>query len=466
MRVSWCVLFAAASIVLAGSPSAAQPSASAAAIYRVYLANGTALPIYGDAASTGDRVVFNLAIVRADGRLTLQLMTLPASQVDLVRTRRHAQAMRARVYAASRGEVDYASMLAAFAEQLSRLAVIDDRDGQLAEAQTLRLRLAAWPGDHFNYRAADVTRLVELLDAVIAGAALPPDVGRRPVPAPAGAGTPASGPASVSLDLTYDGAGESATGVSAADSVEAALSVAAIADVGAERIAVLRAAGAATTDPSLQRRVAAELERELEAELRYAALANEFRERAVTARRTGSVRRVEVLQAELPARDLALGRRRPQQVEILAAELAAVRDATAERRAALDRFRQNVRALVTYEHGVRPAFSGLDAIAPLLLGLRDLAAVPYQRLLGAEQRLQGWRDLVDAVVPPPDVVGAHATLVSALRMAQEACVRRRLADVTTRESTAREAASAAAGALLLGARARADLVGALSPPRD
>ena len=55
----------------------------------------------------------------------------------------------------------------------------------------------------------------------------------------------------------------------------------------------------------------------------------------------------------------------------------------------------------------------------------------------------------------------HATLISALRMAVEATARRREAAATNAMATMRAASSAAAGALLLGDRARADLVNSL-----
>jgi hypothetical protein len=50
-------------------------------------------------------------------------------------------------------------------------------------------------------------------------------------------------------------------------------------------------------------------------------------------------------------------------------------------------------------------------------------------------------------------------------MAREACERRRLAVITNKTQTAREASSAAAGALLLAGAVQADLVTGLFPPK-
>jgi hypothetical protein len=89
----------------------------------------------------------------------------------------------------------------------------------------------------------------------------------------------------------------------------------------------------------------------------------------------------------------------------------------------------------------------------------------FDRLVNAVERLEALQQQVAAIAPPKDVAGVHATLVSALAMAHEACARRREAVVTNDLQMARNASSAAAGALLLVSRARADLVTALYPPK-
>ena len=58
----------------------------------------------------------------------------------------------------------------------------------------------------------------------------------------------------------------------------------------------------------------------------------------------------------------------------------------------------------------------------------------------------------------------HATLESAVHMAGAAADRRRTAVITNAVAVAREASSAAAGALILLDRARADLAQLLQPP--
>ncbi|MCC7008629.1 MAG: hypothetical protein IT184_07415 [Acidobacteria bacterium] len=446
MRRRW--LLGILAMLWASGGAAAQSPLSPTAFHRVFLTTGEALPTYGGAATVGDRLIFTLAIVHADGTFALQLMSLPVSRVDLGRTTRYARALRERAYAVTRGDAEYAAFVADVGQELSAMAALDDRALQVARALIVRQRLLAWPRDHFNYRASDVAQLVARLDAVL-----------REQPS-------SDGPASIAFELTSDAGMAVLPPPAASDSIDAAAVAADAADIGEERVAILRAALAAASDESVRRRLALRLERELEAELRYAALVGDLRARAAAARRSGDAGAVETLRDELPARDAALGHRRPQIVERLAVELGLAADAARARRAALDRYRATIGALVEYERRIRPAFSGLSGLETLLARLRDVERVPYERTLAAERRVQRWRDLVDAVAPPADLAGVHATLASALRMAQEACVRRRLADVTARDAPAREAASAAAGALLLGDRARGDLVAALLPPRD
>jgi hypothetical protein len=80
------------------------------AIFRVYLKSGQALPAYGESALVGDRVVFTLLLGVSPAPRSMQLMSLPAANVDLDRTRRYANTIRAKHYAATRGELDYAAM--------------------------------------------------------------------------------------------------------------------------------------------------------------------------------------------------------------------------------------------------------------------------------------------------------------------------------------------------------------------
>ena len=122
-----CRITLAALLVLSAGISTVETQAiDAGAIFRVFLKTGQALPTYGESAIVGNRVVFTLLVGSAEARAAMQLMSLPAERVDLVRTRRYADAMRARHYAATRGEVDYAAMTQEVQRTLAQLTSVAD----------------------------------------------------------------------------------------------------------------------------------------------------------------------------------------------------------------------------------------------------------------------------------------------------------------------------------------------------
>jgi hypothetical protein len=440
-----------------------------ASTYRVFLKDGRALASYGDAARVGDRIIFNLPVVTkrtdssssssgADGQMpesepfTLQLMSLPVAVVDLERTERYAETMRAKQYAETRGEADFAALTAAVTSNLGLLTGMDDRKRQLTLAEDVRDQVQRWPRTHFHYRARDVQELVGLFSDVI-----------NELRIATGAG--------VSLDLTsgpIEPAREPLFGApTPAESVELALTAAEVADVGEERLAILRTTLAALADasPSVRQAVARRLDVEVKAGAAYGALAAEFRKRADAAVKSGSEAAVEQLQAELLKRDQQLGFRRPADVASLMEELDGRRDAARLRRATLDRHAALQRSFLGYERLIRPAFNGLDGLAGVLKQIRDMKPLAFEGLAGARTRLDRLQERAQLIAPPADLVNVHATLMSALAMAREACTRRQQGSVTTKSQVLSEASAAAAGALMLVDRARQDLVETLFPPR-
>ena len=70
-----------------------------------------------------------------------------------------------------------------------------------------------------------------------------------------------------------------------------------------------------------------------------------------------------------------------------------------------------------------------------------------------------------AIAPPEELSAAHALMVSAAQMAANAVAVRREAILANDMNRAWNASSAAAGALMLGAKARTDILALLSPPK-
>src|SRR5258708_36151650 len=117
--------FACASLVLVGLAHPFGPvlgqALEAGATFRVFLNDGHALPSYGEYALVGDRIVFVLPIGDPQVKVELQLMSLPVSSIDLPRTSRYADAMRARSYASSRGPAEYSAVAAEVSLALAEL---------------------------------------------------------------------------------------------------------------------------------------------------------------------------------------------------------------------------------------------------------------------------------------------------------------------------------------------------------
>jgi hypothetical protein len=435
-------IFVTVNLVAAQAPS---PSS----VYRVFLKSGDALPSFGEAAVVADRIVFNLSIGGSDGPLTLQLVSLPLPLIDVDRTVRYADSMRAAFYTATRGEAEYAEMTAALSRDLERLAGMPDRKQQLLMAEQLHLGLVAWPRSHFFYRASDVEKLAAMVGDVINE--LKVAVGEKTFALELTAGPPAPRrePLMVAPRLK--------------ESISLSLTASSAADIGEERLAILKSAASITPadDPELSAAVARRLQQETNAERSYAALVADIRKRAQAAEASGNAPAIDKLQAELLNRDQQYGFRRPKTVQDLIEELRKARDSAVARKDALDKYASVRRRLLDYELEVRPAFSALDGLRPVLEYYRELRVVSFERTTAAADRFERMRAHVESLTPPPEASAIHATLISALRMGIEATTRRREAAATNAMPTLRAASSAAAGALLLGDRARNDLVSSL-----
>ena len=438
-------------VVTATSASAQQIDNGS--IFRIFLKDGVGLPSYGDYAVVGDRLVFTLAVGRDVAHL--QLMSLPAASVDLERTARYATSVRAAHYARTRGEADYVAMAAEVTQALDQLARVEDPAKRLALAEEARRRLLKWSRDNYSYRASNIRELAGLFDEVIAEL-------RLAAGAPSIALEFSTAPVVPDLEPLWP----------APDYPETlALMLAAVraADLPEERRGILQSALQALSEEPTHADVRAVLARELEAETAadaaYTSLAADLLARADKAMKRGDVRGVTALEPELATRDEALGYRRAAVVSTLSSQLRELTDRTAVYRLALDHYALVRRDLLRYERRVRPIMSVLDATTALMRRIRDLDGSEYAYLEQAEARLIRSRTTLEGVTPPDDLTTIHATLTSALRMAENACARRRLAVATTSMTAAKEASAAAGGALLLAAQARQDLVALLFPPK-
>jgi hypothetical protein len=432
-------------------------------LLRVFLLDGTTLTSFGEYARVGDRIVFSMQMgTTPGGSPRLQLVSLPERSVDWRRTDRYRDGVRATHYAAVQGENDFAIMTGEVARVLNEIALTTQPAHRLRLAQQARGQLAEWPARHFGYRAREVREIAALLDETIAGLR--------------GAG------GATEVDVTFVANVEPPPSEPLAppptpiEVIAQALSVADMADLPADRASVLRNTIAyidglpgAGSDAGLRRArdfAQARLDGELQADRRYGGLARALTTQAATYAARADVRGIERVIARVDRLDEQLGRQRPDHVRSLLAALHAQLDSARRLRLARDRWRLRVATYRSYAALVKSPLVRLDLMQP---GLQDIKALagPGPETVGrlGERAAKATREL-RSVIPPPDLASVHALLQSACQMAGAAAETRVKAVQSGDMATAWNASSAAAGSLMLLARARDELDRYLAPPRQ
>lgn len=453
MTTRLAAIFLAASVLFAGT--AAAQDADSGSILRVFLKDGKALPSYGETAQVADRLVFTLLIGDPGGTPQLQLVSLPLDLIDLDRTTRYGDSVRAAHYAATRGEADYAAMTTDISRALGDLTKTQDPKSRLAIADEARKKLLDWSKGSYGYRAADVQELTGLFDQVIAELRAAAGESRFAVDLSMGPAAPTHEPLMATPSLR--------------ESIELALATVAATDDAPGREAILSSVLSASADAKdiddLRADAARRLADERAADAAYAALATDLLAKAEAAAKQGDVRSVIAIQQAISARDRLLGLRRPAEIANLAHALDAKLDVARSRRLTLDHYAMMRGTLLAYERGVRPALSALDGLKPIFEAIRDMTGPGYEWLVKADARLQALVTMMSGLSVPSELSDVHATLRSAIAMAAEACSRRKMAVAANDMPLAKEASSAAAGALLLSAQGRQELLARLYPPK-
>ena len=137
------VVAALAAMLDTGATACAGQRAIDALLFRIFLRDGSTLVSYGDFARVADRVVLSIPLGGLEGPAPpLHLVSIAEAAVDWERTDRYAEAMRARHYAATQGEVDFEALSADVARALNDVA-IDQAPGEAAGGRD-RTRAGGW----------------------------------------------------------------------------------------------------------------------------------------------------------------------------------------------------------------------------------------------------------------------------------------------------------------------------------
>ncbi len=211
------------------------------------------------------------------------------------------------------------------------------------------------------------------------------------------------------------------------------------------------------------------VKRAIDADLRvdrsYQLMIRQAIARADARARYADVRGISRVLLTLRQSDAALGRRRPDAVSDAVKTIEAKLDAARRLQLARDRWSVRAAALRRYSLAMslplrilRSLDAPLDDIK-LLVGSNAETLALVQRQAARALKLDG------QIVPPDECREAHAMLVSAANLADNAATIRRTAAEAGDITRAWDASSAAAGALMLGAKASKDIQAVVDRPQ-
>jgi len=450
----WTVLIA---VLLLPAAALAQTSPSRV-IFRVFLSDGRVLASYGEWARVEDRVIFSIPTRLTSDPVQLHLVNIPSGRVDWPRTELYADSVRAIAYAETRGEADFARFSAEMAEVLNQVSRTAEPRARLATAEQARRSLAEWPASHYGYRIGEVRQALDVLDEVISQIRV--SLGQTSFDLSLSA--PLSEPPPPPLPPPSD-----------AELVEQLVAASSLAESAVERLTLLESVlrvldHAVGLLPEawrdrVRRSAAADLAREQETQRAYGALRTRTLTTAAKLADRGSADDFDRLRRQVNDEHRRLGGEPSGDVAALLAtiDLHAGGVQAREARKAWDKrapiFRSYRRATNGSFDAFREAISSLEQV-------RRTGGPPLHVLAPVEARLTAAGRKVAGVTPPTELVSGHALILSAWQLAESALRMHRDAVASNNADLVQRASSAAAGALMLYERARADLTAAMAPP--
>ena len=436
-------------------------AASDATLFRLFLTDGSTVVSFGEYARVGDRVIFSMPAGGSAEQPRLHVVTLPAHAIDWQRTDRYAVSARARHYAETRGEADFLRLTNDVARVLNEVALSTDRSRALAYAEQARRTLMDWPATHFGYRVHDVREIAMLLDESISDLRASLGISSFDLALVA---SPADAPLEPLLGVP-----------GFREQLDQVLRVARVVERAADRMALLQTAvvmlaeagGAipAAEAAAMRRSIDTQIREEQEVDARYGELSRRLMATATRAASRARIRDVERVLNVIPREDARLGRRRPDAVDALRASVQAQLEAA--RRLQLLRDQWTIRRSLyrEYSKGVGSQLLQLVKTQPALEAIRHLDGPSPRTVVNLRARLAGGAERLARVQPPRDLRAAHDLLIGAWRFAENAVNGRYDAIHSGSLATAREASSAAAGALMMLSRAQQEIRALLEPPQ-
>jgi hypothetical protein len=468
------------SLVVDGVLLRAQTADGGATLFRVFLKGGGTLVSYGEVARVGDRVVFSMP-TGVGNPPPLHLTTLAADRVDWDRTERYAVSARSGRYLETQAENDYTELSNQIAQTLNEVGQTNDNARRLELVEAARRALVNWPAEHFNYRETDIRQLVTMLDAAIADI----QTQGRAFQVPAGSGaTGGSGGTGASGQFAFNLVAFSTPppvleplmpSPTLRESIEEVLLAARVSESSSDRVQLYKSAlaeldAASGSIPTAwvdatRTSVTTAIATEARIDRNYRSLSQRLLRVADFRARDGDVRGLERLLVRVQANDEALGYARPDVVASLISNIEAKLDAARRLQLARDRWALRAPVLAEYRSAMQGPLAQFAALNSALEDIKSLAGTPPATLNLIDRTIARIATAASAIQPPTELVDAHALFVSAVGLAQNAAAIRREATMTENLQRAWDASSAAAGALMLGTKAKTDIQKLLRRPQ-
>jgi hypothetical protein len=444
---------------LVGSQADAQVSPDPT-LFRVFLNDGRVLSSYGEWIRLDNHVVFSMPLRTKGERTDLHLVSIPADRVDWTKTNTYAESVRAAAYTTSRGEADFARFSDDVARTLNEVAQMPDAKARLATAERARQTLADWPRTHYGYRTSEVAEILGMLDGLIAELRVKAGLTKFDLaltaPLPAEAMVPLL-PAPTDTEV-----------------VEQLMAASTLVETPAERVSLLQTVvglldGAVGLLPKswaerIRKSAIGALKEEQKLDKAYAELSKDAIESAVKAGEKGDTRKLEDIRDHVRKEDAKLGGRRTNDVTALLSTLEAQVDAARRWQLAVDQYEMRAPGFRTYRRSMVGSFSTFKAATKSLEDVRQMVGPSPGDITPIAKRLSRGNRSLYRVRPPLELASAHALVRSAWELAESALRLRLDAASQNNIDGARQASSAAAGALMLFAKARAELDEVMQKP--
>jgi hypothetical protein len=427
----------------------------------VFLTDGRVLSSYGEWSRIDDHVVFSMPTQLTREPIELHLVTIPARQVDWPRTDQYAESVRAAAYGATRGDADFAAFSSEIAKVLNDGAKIRDPKARLEAAERARQKLADWPAQHYGYRNTEVRDALGVLDEVIAQ--MRASAGMTQFNLSLSKNAPLPEPPPPPLPAPSD-----------AELAEQFVAAASISETPAQRVSLLqtvmrlidRAMGILPPEWAARMRttVGGDLERERKTEQAYEDLRTKTLAEASRLAAKGRASDLEKLREKVKAEDQRLGGHR-------AGEIAALLETIDMEAATAIKYREDKReydrqapAFRKYRRSTNGAFKVFTDATAALEQVRSMNGPPATSIEPLTKKLAKATRSFRKVVAPGALTEEHALIASAWELADNAFRLRLEAVASNSIDVAQRASSAAAGALMLYQRARAELLSTMEPP--